>query len=62
MLRNVPGGLALTVTLFGTVTAATTGAIGASVVMLSMMARPAMLGMINDWDLAWWLHRQYWVF
>lgn len=43
LLRAVPGGLALAVTLLGTIMAATTGIIGASVVMLSMMALPAML-------------------
>nr|WP_309503077.1 TRAP transporter large permease subunit [uncultured Roseovarius sp.] len=43
LLGAVPGGLALAVTLLGTIMAATTGIIGASVVMLSMMALPAML-------------------
>ena len=43
LLRRVPGGLALAVTLMGTIMAATTGIIGASVVMLTMMALPVML-------------------
>ena len=41
-LRRVPGGLAVAVTLLGTIMAATTGIVGASVVMLSMMALPLM--------------------
>lgn len=43
MTRKMPGGLALSVTLLGTIMAATTGIIGASVVMISLMAYPAML-------------------
>ncbi len=43
LLRRLPGGLALAVTLMGTIMAATTGIIGASVVMLTMMALPVML-------------------
>jgi tripartite ATP-independent transporter DctM subunit len=43
ILAKVPGGLGLAVTLLGTIMAATTGIIGASVVMLTMMALPAML-------------------
>ena len=43
LLRRVPGGLALAVTLVGTIMAATTGIIGASVVMLTLMALPVML-------------------
>lgn len=43
MTRKMPGGLALSVTLLGTIMAATTGIIGASVVMISLMAFPAML-------------------
>jgi tripartite ATP-independent transporter DctM subunit len=43
MLRNVPGGLALAVTAMGTILAAATGIIGASVVMLTVMALPTML-------------------
>jgi tripartite ATP-independent transporter DctM subunit len=43
LLRRVPGGLALSVTVMGTIMAATTGIIGASVVMMSLMALPIML-------------------
>ena len=43
MLRRVPGGLALSVTLMGTIMAATTGIIGASVVMMTLLALPTML-------------------
>ncbi len=43
LLRRVPGGLALSVTVMGTIMAATTGIIGASVVMLTLMALPVML-------------------
>jgi TRAP-type mannitol/chloroaromatic compound transport system permease large subunit len=43
MLRVVPGGLALAVTLMGTILAAATGIIGASVVMLTVLALPTML-------------------
>lgn len=43
MLRRVPGGVALSVTLMGTILAATTGIIGASVVMMSMMSLPMMM-------------------
>ncbi len=43
LLRRVPGGLALAVTLMGTIMAATTGIIGASVVMMTLMALPVML-------------------
>ena len=43
LLRRVPGGLALSVTLMGTIMAATTGIIGASVVMMTLMALPVML-------------------
>ena len=43
LLRRVPGGLALSVTTMGTVLAATTGIIGASVVLMSLMALPVML-------------------
>jgi len=52
MLRRVPGGLALAVTLLGTILAATTGIIGASVVMLTMMALPAMMAQKYDIRLA----------
>ncbi len=43
MLRKVPGGLALSVTVMGTIMAATTGIIGASVVMITLLALPTML-------------------
>ncbi len=43
LLRRVPGGLALSVTLMGTIMAATTGIIGASVVMITLMALPVMM-------------------
>jgi tripartite ATP-independent transporter DctM subunit len=41
--RRIPGGLAMSVTLMGTIMAATTGIVGASVVMLTMIALPSML-------------------
>jgi len=43
LLRRVPGGLAIGVTLMGTILAASTGIIGASVAMLTMLALPIML-------------------
>ncbi len=43
LLRRIPGGLALSVTLMGTVMAATTGIIGASVVMMTLLALPVMM-------------------
>lgn len=43
LTRRVPGGLAISVTLMGTIMAATTGIIGASVVMMTLMALPVML-------------------
>jgi tripartite ATP-independent transporter DctM subunit len=43
LLRRVPGGLAIAVTLLGTIMAATTGIVGASVVMLTLIALPVML-------------------
>ncbi len=43
LLRRVPGGLAMAVTLMGTILAATTGIIGASVVMMSLLALPVMM-------------------
>lgn len=52
LLRRVPGGLALGVAIMGTIMAATTGIIGASVVMLSMLALPAMLKQKYDTGLA----------
>ncbi|MBB6310207.1 TRAP transporter large permease [Xanthobacter tagetidis] len=43
LLKRVPGGLALAVVLMGTIMAATTGIVGASVVMLTMLALPVMV-------------------
>jgi len=43
LLRRVPGGLALSVTMMGTIMAATTGIIGASVVMMTLLALPEMI-------------------
>jgi tripartite ATP-independent transporter DctM subunit len=43
LLRRVPGGLALSVTGMGTIMAASTGIIGASVVMMTLLALPVML-------------------
>ncbi len=43
LLRRVPGGLAMSVTLMGTIMAATTGIVGTSVVMLTLIALPAMM-------------------
>jgi tripartite ATP-independent transporter DctM subunit len=43
VLRVVPGGLALAVVLVGTILAAATGIIGASVIMLTVLAVPTML-------------------
>jgi tripartite ATP-independent transporter DctM subunit len=43
LLRRIPGGLALSVVLLGTIMAATTGIVGASVVMLTLIALPVML-------------------
>lgn len=43
LLQRVPGGLALSVTVMGTVLAATTGIIGASVVMMTLLALPVMM-------------------
>ncbi|MGO1120038.1 TRAP transporter large permease [Rhodovibrionaceae bacterium A322] len=42
LLKRVPGSLALSVTLMGTIMAATTGIIGASVVMMTLLALPVM--------------------
>ena len=52
MLRRVPGGLALAVTAMGTIMAATTGIIGASVVMITLMALPVMLERRYNTELA----------
>ncbi|MEO1089640.1 MAG: TRAP transporter large permease subunit [Pseudomonadota bacterium] len=43
LLRRVPGGLAMAVCAMGTIMAATTGIVGASVIMLTLMALPTML-------------------
>ena len=43
LLRKTPGGLALSVTIMGTIMAATTGIIGAPVVMMPLLALPVML-------------------
>ena len=43
LLRRVPGALALAVTIMGTILAAMTGIIGASVTMMTAMALPIML-------------------
>ncbi|MDP3413029.1 MAG: TRAP transporter large permease subunit, partial [Polaromonas sp.] len=52
MLRGVPGGLAIAVTVLGTVLAATTGIVGASVVMLTLIALPVMLARGYDKSLS----------
>ena len=52
LLRRVPGGLALSVTVMGTVLAATTGIIGASVVMMTLLALPVMMARRYDTGLA----------
>ena len=43
LLRDVPGGMALGVTLMGVIFAAVTGVVGASVTMLTLIALPSML-------------------
>ena len=52
LLKKVPGGLALSVTIMGTIMAATTGIIGASVVMMTLLALPVMLDRKYDPSLA----------
>ncbi|MGF1528171.1 MAG: TRAP transporter large permease subunit [Candidatus Competibacterales bacterium] len=52
LLRRIPGGLALSVTLMGTIMAATTGIIGASVVMMTLLALPVMVQRRYDTSLA----------
>ena len=42
LLKRVPGGLALSVTIMGTILAAMTGIIGASVTMMTALALPTM--------------------
>ena len=43
LLRRIPGGLAMSVVLLGTIMAATTGIVGASVIMLTLIALPVMM-------------------
>ncbi|MGE0423331.1 MAG: TRAP transporter large permease subunit [Reyranellaceae bacterium] len=43
LTRRIPGGLAMSVTIMGTIMAATTGIVGASVIMLTLVALPTML-------------------
>jgi len=52
LFRRVPGALALAVTVMGTIMAATTGIIGASVVMMTLMALPTMISQKYDRSLA----------
>ncbi|WP_247121198.1 TRAP transporter large permease [Kordiimonas marina] len=52
LTRRVPGGLALSVTILGVILAATTGIIGASVVMMTLLALPVMLDRGYDKALA----------
>ncbi|GEQ96810.1 C4-dicarboxylate ABC transporter [Iodidimonas gelatinilytica] len=52
LTRKIPGGLALSVTLIGVVMAATTGIIGASVVMMTVLALPVMIDRGYDKALA----------
>jgi len=52
LTRRTPGGLALSVTVLGVIMAATTGIIGASVVMMSLLALPVMLERGYDTPLA----------
>ncbi|WP_343232515.1 TRAP transporter large permease subunit [Vibrio sp. vnigr-6D03] len=52
LLRRVPGGLALGVTLMGTILAATTGIIGASVIMMTLLALPVMIERKYNHELA----------
>jgi tripartite ATP-independent transporter DctM subunit len=52
LTRRVPGGLALAVTMLGVIMAATTGIIGASVVMMTLLALPVMVARGYDKPLA----------
>jgi tripartite ATP-independent transporter DctM subunit len=52
LFGNVRGGLAITVTLIGIILAASTGIIGASVVLLGLMSVPVMLSQNYDKPLA----------
>ncbi len=52
LMRRVPGGLALAVTLMGTILAASTGIIGASVIMMTLLALPIMIDRNYNHELA----------
>jgi tripartite ATP-independent transporter DctM subunit len=52
LLRRAPGSLALAVVLMGTIMAATTGIVGASVIMMTLMALPTMLSQRYSPELA----------
>jgi len=52
LMERIPGGLAIAVTVLGTILAASTGIIGASVVMLGVLALPPMLENRYRTDLA----------
>ncbi|MCW5660936.1 MAG: TRAP transporter large permease subunit [Burkholderiaceae bacterium] len=52
LMRRVPGGLAIAVTVLGTIMAATTGIVGASVIMLTLIALPVMLAKGYDKSLS----------
>ncbi|MBT5984499.1 MAG: TRAP transporter large permease subunit, partial [Thiotrichales bacterium] len=52
LFGNVKGGLAITVTLIGIILAASTGIIGASVVLLGLMSLPVMLKQNYDKPIA----------
>ena len=52
LLRRVPGGLALAVAILGTIMAATTGIVGASVIMLTLIALPPMMARGYNKELA----------
>lgn len=52
LMRRTPGGLAVAVTIMGVILAATTGIIGASVVMMTLMALPPLLSQRYDDKLA----------
>lgn len=52
LFRSMPGGYAFAVAIIGVIMAASTGIIGASVVLMGMMAMPAMRGANYDVKLA----------
>lgn len=52
LMKRVPGGLAVAVVLLGVIMAASTGIIGASVVMMTLMALPVMAEQKYDLSLA----------